>query len=75
MEEFSVDNMSKFEEELYIRYLQKERECKKMIEQAEIFGAMKEDINIALKLIGKVRDETISEVTGINIGHIKCLKH
>jgi hypothetical protein len=74
MDELIYDELSKIKTEAYIQSEILRREMDEKGKQNLVFAVMGEQIRIACQLIGLLDDSMISEITGISISHLQCMK-
>lgn len=68
------DELSKIKTDAYIQNKILKRELEEKVKEEAVFAIMGEQVRIACQLIGLLEDSVISEVTGVSVSHLQCMK-
>lgn len=67
--------LSKIKTDAFIQNEILKREMEEKAKEEVVFAIMAEQVRIACQLIGILEDDIISEVTGVSISHLQCMKN
>ncbi|WP_160691640.1 hypothetical protein [Clostridium sp. C2-6-12] len=74
MEKLIYDELRNIKIDAYIQNEILKRELEEKAKEEAVFAIMSEQVRIACRLIGLLEDNVISEVTGISVSHLQCMK-
>lgn len=74
MEKLIYDELSNIKTDAYIQNEILKRELEEKAKEEAVFAIMSEQVRIACRLIGLLDDSVISEVTGVSVSHLQCMK-
>ncbi|MFL0163973.1 hypothetical protein [Candidatus Clostridium helianthi] len=75
VEEARSHGLDRLELDKFSEYVEMEERYKERREQDIVFAIMSEQVRIASELIGILDDTVISEITGISVNHLKCMRN
>ena len=69
------DELSTIKTDAYMQNEILKRELEEKSKEESVFAIMSEQVRIACQLIGLLDDDVISDITGISISHLECMKN
>lgn len=74
MEKLIYDGLTNIKTDAFIQNEVLKRDMEEKIKEEAVFAIMGEQVRIACQLIGLLEDSVISEVTGVSVSHLQCMK-
>ncbi|WPC42802.1 hypothetical protein [Clostridium sp. JS66] len=74
IKQLMYDELNQVKTEAYIEKETLKREFVEKAKEEAVFAIMGEQIRIAYQLIGLLDDNVISNITGVSVSHLQCMK-
>lgn len=74
IEKLMYDELNKVKTEAYVDKEILKREFVEKAKEEAVFAIMGEQIRIAYQLIGLLEDNVISDITGVSVSHLQCMR-
>lgn len=69
------DELSNIKTDAYIQNEILKKEMEEKVKEEAVFAIMSEQVRIACRLIGLLDDTVISDITGVSVSHLQCMKN